>query len=151
MALLYSLQPKLQHCQLAMDLSILLPWANRLDKTEMLSSFLRLFDSCCFAIHQKEVLLAQQNVQVFLWPLWALFNDFIFTGCRTLELRTDLLSAQAGLDAAKWLMHESTETMPRRLKLHSKDATNWQRTARGVAPMIEQLKEVSQSTNKCPS
>ena len=141
MALLYSLQPKLQHCQLAMDLSILLPWANRLDKTEMLSSFLRLFDSCCFAIHQKEVLLAQQNVQVFLWPLWALFNDFIFTGCRTLELRTDLLSSQVGLDAAKWLMHESTETMPRRLKLHSKDATNWQRTARGVAPMIEQLKE----------
>jgi hypothetical protein len=152
MALLHSLQPMLQHCNVVMDLFILQHWAAQPDKAELIASFLRFFGSnCCFAIHHQATYYPARGGELpasLQLPLWALFNDLMLTGCRQLELLAQLLSsAQLGLDAAKWLLHESTATRPRRLKLYSNDETYWEHqqreAARGVTPMVKQLKEVS--------
>ena len=109
------LHDQLQNCQLIFNIS---GFFAKLQQAGLSAQFLALFNERCFSLVNTLPWHCCTNDFTAKWPLWAIFNGIFFPNCRELTLPRETLEVDE-VDAAKWLMHPSTEHQPRMLKLCS--------------------------------
>ena len=110
---LNALRNKLQNCQLVLNLG---GFFAKLQESRQSSQFFQLFNERCFSLVQDNLTWQNQTTSFMVkWPLWAIFNNIFFPNCRKLALSYEVETNEA----AKWLMHPSTECRPRLLELRS--------------------------------
>ena len=142
---LNSLRDQLQNCQLILNISGFFP---KLHQAGLSSQFFHLFNERCFSLVQDNLPCDLTKSFITKWPLWAIFNGIFFPNCRELTLSLDKLMMKVDeVEAPKWLMHSSTESQPRLLKLCA-DPENWFPFGLVTMTMLQQIKAVGENWKK---